>query len=147
MMPEDQHRGEEVLPDHDANGQNGTYAVGYGRPPVAHRFTPGEFGNRRGRPRRSQPNAAVFEEMYKSTVTIIIDGKRRRLTLRQVVALRAKKEILTGNPRTIERWMAYSDKVEPHRSESAQQQIDVNSLTDEQLTVLASIRIGGDPAE
>ncbi|WP_442895780.1 DUF5681 domain-containing protein [Bradyrhizobium sp. AZCC 2262] len=39
----------------------GRYEVGYGRPPVAGRFKPGQSGNPNGRPsRRSKPMPAMF---------------------------------------------------------------------------------------
>ena len=117
-----------------------SYAVGYGKPPVEYQFKPGRFGNCRGRPGRSQSTAAVFETMFRSIVAMSIDGKRRRLSVRQVMALRAKRDILTGSPRVMRQWIAYAEKVEPVRSETGPQQtIDIDSLSDEQLRVLASI--------
>ena len=118
------------------------YKVGYGKPPTEHRLKPGQSGNRRGRPRRSHSTAAVFEAMFRSTVPMIVDGRRRRFTVRQAMALRAMKDILTGNPRAIERWLAYAEKVEPRVIEHDALQLDCDSLTEEQLRVLASIRIG-----
>ena len=73
---------------------------------------------------------------------MMVDGGRRRLTVRQAMALRAMKEILTGNPRAIERWLAYAETVEPRASVHDALQLDCDSLTEEQLRVIASIRIG-----
>jgi hypothetical protein len=43
------------------------YEVGYGKPPVAHRFKPGQSGNPRGRPKGSRSNpAALTGERMKS---------------------------------------------------------------------------------
>ena len=134
-------RGKPISPD-DLPPDGEAYTVGYGRPPSAHRFKPGESGNPRGRPRRSHSTAAVFEAMFRSTVPMMVDGRRRRLTVRQAMALRAMKEILTGNPRAIERWLTYAEKVEPRVIETDALQLDCDSLTEEQLRVLASIRIG-----
>ena len=79
--------------------------------------------------------------MFRSTVSMLVDGRRRRLTVRQVMALRAMKDILTGNPRAIERWLAYAEKVEPRVIETDALQLDCTLLTEEQLRVIASIRI------
>ncbi|MBC7103400.1 MAG: hypothetical protein H5U13_09310 [Parvibaculum sp.] len=40
--------------DHGAGGELVPYKVGYGRPPAATRFRPGQSGNPRGRPRKSR---------------------------------------------------------------------------------------------
>lgn len=58
-----------------------SYVVGYRQPPLQHRFKPGHSGNKRGRPKRSHSTAAVFEAMFRSTVAMTVDGKRRRLTV------------------------------------------------------------------
>ena len=55
-----------------------SYAVGYGKPPAEHSFKPGESGNLRGRPRRSQTLDGIYAAMLRSTVPMVIDGKRRR---------------------------------------------------------------------
>ena len=72
---------------------------------------------------------------------MMVDGRRRRLTVRQAMALRAMKDILTGNPRVIERWLTYAEKVERLQANLGEQRIDLTSLTEEQLRVLASLKI------
>ena len=57
------------------------------------------------------------------------------------MALRAMKDILTGNPRVIERWLTYAEKVERLQANLGEQRIDLTSLTEEQLRVLASLKI------
>lgn len=66
--------------------------VGYGRPPVAHRFKPGQSGNPRGRPRGSQNKLpALSEERLKS---IILEEAYRNIQItegsRQVSITMAK---------------------------------------------------------
>ena len=121
----------------------GTAPIGYGRPPAEHRFKPGQSGNPKGRPRRGHSTADVFEAMFRSIVTIVVDGKRRRVTVREAMAMRTKKEVLNGNPRVIERWLAYAEKVEQRSAERhADRKLDLTGLTDEQLRAIASIEIG-----
>lgn len=40
------------------SSKGGSYAVGYGKPPVASQFKPGQSGNRRGRPVKMRPSLA-----------------------------------------------------------------------------------------
>ncbi len=129
-------RGEDAPPDAPTK-------VGYGKPPAQHRFKPGQSGNPAGRPRRGHSTADVFEAMFRTTVSMVVDGKRRRVTVREVMARRTMKEILTGNSRAVERWLPYAEKVEQKSAERhANRRLDVAQLTEEQLRVLASIKMG-----
>ena len=122
-----------------------TYAIGYGKPPVQHQFKPGESGNRRGRPRRGQSIDGVYATMFQSIIPMLVDGKRRRLTMLEAMALRSKKDLLTGSPRTIERWLAYARQTEPATIAPGKHEIDYDGLTDEQLRVIASITLTNGP--
>jgi hypothetical protein len=42
--------------------QSPDYVVGYGRPPVQHRFQLGQSGNKKGRPKRRPPTAREIED-------------------------------------------------------------------------------------
>ena len=127
--------------DEDTPSTDRSYAIGYGKPPAQHRFKPGESGNLRGRPRRSQTLDGVYAAMLSSTVPMVIDGKRRRVTMLEAMALRSKKDLLSGSPRTIERWLAFARQVGPAPKELVEHEIDFDAMTDEQLRAIASIRL------
>ena len=55
------------------------YQVGYRRPPVEHRFKPGQSGNLKGRPRKPQDIASVLERALDARVPIQENGRRRML--------------------------------------------------------------------
>lgn len=71
---------------------------------------------------------------------MLVDGRRCRLTIGEVIALRAKKDFLAGDRRAIDRWINYAEKVEPHLSEDDSRLLDLDSLTEEQLRAIASIK-------
>lgn len=65
----------------------GDHEVGYGKPPKAHRFRPGQSGNPRGR-RKGQPNSKTFTEQELSRRQwVTVDGKRRQVSNREIMVL------------------------------------------------------------
>jgi hypothetical protein len=131
---------------HDDDNQPGAgkpsaaYQIGYGKPPLHTRFAAGSSGNPRGRPRRAKSTATEMKDMLASTVLMTVDGKRRRVTVLHAVVLRMKKDLLTGNPRALDRAIALAERYGPLATQDPEvQAIDASSLTNEQLRVLASI--------
>jgi hypothetical protein len=55
-------------------------SVGYGRPPRATRFKPGQSGNPRGRPKGSKGLASVLSRALAEKVTVTENGRRRKIT-------------------------------------------------------------------
>ena len=64
----------------------GDYDVGYGKPPIATRFKKGNRANPRGRPRGSTSIAAILQRALDAPA-VAADGKRRRLTKRELMVL------------------------------------------------------------
>jgi hypothetical protein len=62
------------------------YDVGYGKPPIATRFKKGNRANPRGRPRGSTSIAAILQRALDAPA-VAVDGKRRRLTKRELMVL------------------------------------------------------------
>jgi len=54
--------------------------VGYGRPPVATRFRPGQSGNPRGRPKGARNFSTVIASALSERVAVTENGRRRRIT-------------------------------------------------------------------
>ena len=67
------------------NGRKADYEVGYGRPPVATRFKPGNNCNPRGRPKQKKTVSQLIDEAMNTKVRITVDGKARIMTKQQVV--------------------------------------------------------------
>jgi hypothetical protein len=130
--------------DDAAIGASEPVPIGYGRPPPQHRFKPGKSGNPRGRPRRNTSLEAAFREMLGGTTLTMINGKRQRKTVVELAVLRAKKDILTGNPRALERWLPVIERYAPKSPQAERSHyVDFTDLTAEELRVLASIKICG----
>ncbi len=70
------------------NNEKGDYEVGYGKPPVATRFKPGQSGNPKGARRKVPPNnlAEAVQAALLKRQTVMIDGKRKRMSRLEIVA-------------------------------------------------------------
>lgn len=62
------------------------YEVGYGRPPRASRFKPGQCGNPKGRPRKPKTLMEAVERELDRTAVVREGGREKRLTKREVVS-------------------------------------------------------------
>lgn len=66
------------------------YEVGYGKPPVATRFKPGQSGNPKGAKRKVRPSS-ISEALQIALLkreTVIIDGKRKRMSRLEIISER-----------------------------------------------------------
>jgi hypothetical protein len=77
------------------------YEVGYARPPSNRRFKPGQSGNPSGRPRGAKNFATAIEAELRARVTVTENGKRKRVTKREVVAKRLVNRAAEGDLRAI----------------------------------------------
>ena len=124
------------------NGPKGAYANGYGKPPAAHRFQPGQSGNPRGRPRKVASFGEAITKMLASSTTTVINGRRRRKTMIEVAVIRVQKDMATGSMRALERWIPLIERFAPTPDRTAPSPtLDLDQLTEEQLRVIASIKL------
>ena len=76
-----------------------TYEIGYGRPPKAHQFKPGQSGNRHGRPRNPKTLTDHFERELRKTVIIREGDRTRKVTKGELLATRMVNDALNGDYR------------------------------------------------
>jgi Family of unknown function (DUF5681) len=69
--------GASAMPSGSQGGEQETYAVGYGRPPLHSRFKPGQSGNPRGRAKQSQ-NLRTIVKLVSNEQIQIREGDRPR---------------------------------------------------------------------
>jgi hypothetical protein len=77
------------------------YDVGYAKPPSKTRFTPGQSGNPSGRPRSAQNFVTAIEDELRARVTVTENGRRKRVTKREVIAKRLVNRAAEGDLRAI----------------------------------------------
>lgn len=71
--------------------------VGYGHPPRAHQFKPGQSGNPRGRPKGVKSEATILNALLDTKLTVIEKGKSRSITVREGMWRRAIQKAMEGD--------------------------------------------------
>jgi hypothetical protein len=84
-----------------AKGTKGTYDIGFGKPPRLTQFKPGQSGNAAGRPRGAKNFAAAIEEELQARVTVTENGKRKRISKREIIAKHLVNKAASGDLRAI----------------------------------------------
>ncbi len=84
------------MPDRDGDHPN---EVGYGKPPKATRFRPGQSGNPRGRPKGARGIAKVLDEALSQEVRVTEGGQTVRITKREALILSLITKALKGDMR------------------------------------------------
>jgi hypothetical protein len=79
------------------------YEVGYGKPPVQNRFTPGKSGNPSGRKKKKPPRetdnvADIIYEESQRLVPVTIDGKSEHITIERLIIRAAFAQAARGSP-------------------------------------------------
>ncbi|CEG06953.1 hypothetical protein BN961_00334 [Afipia felis] len=74
--------------------------VGYGKPPRAHQFKPGQSGNPKGRKKGVKNEATIMHELLQHKVTLTERGKARQVTLLEAILRKLVEDCLKGNIRS-----------------------------------------------
>jgi hypothetical protein len=75
--------------------------VGYGKPPRANRFKPGQSGNPNGRPKGSRNEATILQELLQHKVALNERGKTRKIILLEAILRKVAEDCLRGNTKSI----------------------------------------------
>lgn len=75
--------------------------VGYGKPPKAHQFKPGQSGNPKGRPKGAKSKATILRELVDKKVTIRENGKLRKITVLECIFRKVIEDCLKGNIKSV----------------------------------------------
>jgi hypothetical protein len=74
--------------------------VGYGKPPRAHRFKPGESGNPKGRAEGAKSEETILRELLQKKISLNERGKSRKITVHEGIYRRIIEDCLKGNTKS-----------------------------------------------
>jgi hypothetical protein len=83
--------------DAGAEHQRGDYQVGYRRPPVEHRFKPGNRANPKGRGKKTRNRKVVVREVLFELIKVNEGGVEKQMPALQVVLKRLLSQALKGD--------------------------------------------------
>ena len=75
------------------------YEVGFGKPPKASQFKPGQTGNKKGRPKRSRNFKTELREEVNELISITEGGNTRKIPKIRAYIKRMSELALKGDPR------------------------------------------------
>jgi Family of unknown function (DUF5681) len=111
------------MADEKKNG----YQVGYGKPPVTHRFQKGLSGNPRGRPRGARNFSTLLESALNEKVTIKEGDQRRKISKREAMVKQLANKAASGDHRSIQLLVALLQQLEARREASGAQAINFDA--------------------
>jgi hypothetical protein len=91
----------------------GDYDVGYGKPPAHARFRKGQSGNPKGRGKGAKNFPSAFLAAMMKPVTIVENGKRRRVTKLDAAAIQLANNAARGDKNSIQFAVALMQALEP----------------------------------
>ncbi|MDD1519218.1 MULTISPECIES: DUF5681 domain-containing protein [Bradyrhizobium] len=106
------------------------YSVGYGKPPKARRFKPGQSGNPRGRPKKCLSLTELFAREMKRTRPIVEDGQRLRIQTDEVLVKRVVDLAVKGNVKVLTMTMKLIEQI--REIESAKIERDYDAMSKEE---------------
>jgi len=93
------------------------YEVGYKKPPEHTRFKKGQSGNPRARPKASKSLAALLTEILDEKVTIMENGKRRRIASREVFVKQLVDRTVLGDPKAMPAFLRLMDDIDREKKQ------------------------------
>ncbi len=76
------------------------YRTGYGKPPVEHRFRPGQSGHPQGRPKGSKNTNTLLKAILDQKVEMRVKGRVRFISVREAILTRFAEDALKGNTKS-----------------------------------------------
>jgi len=95
------------------------YEVGYSRPPRSYQFKPGQSGNPKGRPPKSQDIQKIITDTLFSPMTIRENGRSRTLPKLEVFMMLTMKAALNGDAAAAHRLL----RLLPHAAQAQAAQV------------------------
>ena len=103
----------------------GEYEVGYGKPPEATRFKPGQSGNPRGRPKKELDIRALLQALTQQEVSVTLNGRKVKISSLEAMLHNNYNKALKADPRAFDRFLKL---LERHGIAMPKEEIEVAPL-------------------
>jgi Family of unknown function (DUF5681) len=118
------------------------YEVGYGKPPRHTRFSKGQSGNPRGRPRGAKNLKTLLHEVLSERITATTNGRRRKITKGAAIVTQLVNRAATGDLPAIKTLFSMVLDIEGN-TEPASAETSRFSESDEKVIDLLKARLRG----
>jgi hypothetical protein len=99
------------------------YDVGFGKPPKSGQFVKGKSGNSNGRPKGTRNFNTDLEEVLAGKVTVIENGKPKKVSSQLAAMMRLREKALGGNPRAMDRYLALAQQLNADKEVSGSERL------------------------
>jgi hypothetical protein len=89
------------------------YAVGYGRPPAASQFQPGQSGNPNGRPKGRRNDSSIARDALERPINVKVKGTWRKMTVRKAAYLRLAERAVAGDVKALDYLLSLESEAHP----------------------------------
>lgn len=108
------------------------YEIGYGKPPKATQFKPGQSGNKRGRPKGSRNFSTDLKEILASKTVVTLNGKPKKISTQKATLERLRQKALQGDARALDKIITLAQQL----GEAEEQQSTARNLIKEDAEIL-----------
>jgi hypothetical protein len=119
------------------------YEVGYGRPPKAARFRPGQSGNPTGYRKGTPTIGARLRELMNSKVTVTENGRTRRISRFDVMLRQLTNDAMRGDQRALKLLIEFQHRYGAEVEETVRSE----EMTSEDLEILSDFLRKTQPSE
>lgn len=99
------------------------YAVGYGKPPIASRFKPGQSGNSKGRPKSARSLNTIVRDTLTQKVVVRTPSGDKRISRIEAALHKAVELAMKGNPRVLAQLIKLYAEAVPEAKSTADEQV------------------------
>lgn len=117
-----------------------SFEVGYGKPPVASRFKPGQSGNPRGRPKGARGVNATIRETLEAKIVIRSGGKAKSVSRFEAMLMKVMEKALQGDVRAAEKLLILYRQAAPEEEAVVSDTVNEAATSETDLAILARFR-------